>query len=110
MVGPLLRCRCARGGGAVWRGGAYRGAAGSPARRARHGSLSPRTARRCSRPSVMPPVLEDLLRWYTGFILVFFFAINSYYLVLTVAGFWRTLQVFREVRRPDQRRLLRSPL
>jgi cellulose synthase/poly-beta-1,6-N-acetylglucosamine synthase-like glycosyltransferase len=58
----------------------------------------------------MPPVLEDLLRWYTGFILVFFFAINSYYLVLTVAGFWRTLQVFREVRRPDQRRLLRSPL
>jgi cellulose synthase/poly-beta-1,6-N-acetylglucosamine synthase-like glycosyltransferase len=58
----------------------------------------------------MPPVLEDLLRWYTGFILVFFFAINSYYLVLTVAGFWRTIQVIREVRRPDQRRLLRSPL
>jgi cellulose synthase/poly-beta-1,6-N-acetylglucosamine synthase-like glycosyltransferase len=56
------------------------------------------------------PQLEILLGWYTSFILVFFFAINSYYLVLTVAGFWRTLQVSREVRRPDQRRLLRSPL
>jgi cellulose synthase/poly-beta-1,6-N-acetylglucosamine synthase-like glycosyltransferase len=51
-----------------------------------------------------------LLEWYTVFVLVFFFAINTYYLVLTVAGFWRTLRVFREVRRPDQRRLLRSPL
>src|SRR4051812_31104043 len=50
------------------------------------------------------------LAWYSGFVLVFFFAINTYYLVLTVAGFLRTLQVFREVRRPDQRRLLRSPL
>ena len=50
------------------------------------------------------------VEWYAGFILVFFFAINSYYLVLTVAGFWRTLRVFKEVRRPDQRRLLRSPL
>jgi cellulose synthase/poly-beta-1,6-N-acetylglucosamine synthase-like glycosyltransferase len=56
------------------------------------------------------PQLETLLGWYTSFILVFFFAINSYYLVLTIAGFWRTLRVFREVRRPDQRRLLRSPL
>ena len=56
------------------------------------------------------PMVESLLGWYTGFILVFFFAINSYYLVLTVAGFWRTLRVFREVKRPDQRRLLRSPL
>jgi len=56
------------------------------------------------------PSLEAVLGWYTGFILLFFFAINSYYLVLTVAGFLRTLQVFREVRRPDQRRLLRSPL
>ena len=56
------------------------------------------------------PGLEAVLGWYTGFILVFFFAINTYYLVLTVAGFWRTLKVFREVRRPDQRRLLRSPL
>src|SRR3954465_11835998 len=50
------------------------------------------------------------LAWYSGFVLLFFFCINSYYLVLTVAGFLRTLQVFREVRRPDQRRLLRSPL
>jgi cellulose synthase/poly-beta-1,6-N-acetylglucosamine synthase-like glycosyltransferase len=56
------------------------------------------------------PGMQVLLEWYTGFILVFFFAINSYYLVLTVAGFWRTLRAFREIRRPDQRRLLRSPL
>ena len=54
--------------------------------------------------------LTTALEWYGAFILVFFFAINTYYLVLTVAGFWRTLQVFKEVRRPDQRRLLRSPL
>jgi cellulose synthase/poly-beta-1,6-N-acetylglucosamine synthase-like glycosyltransferase len=54
--------------------------------------------------------LTTALEWYGGFILLFFFAINSYYLVLTVAGFWRTLRVFKEVRRPDQRRLLRSPL
>ena len=51
-----------------------------------------------------------MLEWYGVFILLFFFTINSYYLVLTVAGFWRTLQVFREVRRLDQRILLRSPL
>jgi cellulose synthase/poly-beta-1,6-N-acetylglucosamine synthase-like glycosyltransferase len=56
------------------------------------------------------PTLEVALAWYTNFILLFFFASNSYYLVLTVAGFWQTLRVFREVRRPDQRRLLRSPL
>lgn len=56
------------------------------------------------------PSLGLIVEWYAGFILVFFFAINSYYLVLTVAGFWRTLRLFREVRRPDQRRLLRSPL
>ena len=54
--------------------------------------------------------VEKALGWYTGFILVFFFAINTYYLVLTAAGFWRTIRVAREVRRPDQRRLLRSPL
>ena len=59
---------------------------------------------------MMPPQLESVLLWYTRFILVFFFAINTYYLVLTIAGFWRTLRVFREVHRPDQRRLLRSPL
>ncbi|HZN97815.1 MAG TPA: glycosyltransferase family 2 protein, partial [Gemmatimonadales bacterium] len=58
----------------------------------------------------MRTYLENALGWYTSFILVFFFAINSYYLVLTLAGFWRTLKVFKEVRRPDQRRLLRSPL
>ena len=56
------------------------------------------------------PGLVAALEWYSAFILLFFFAINSYYLVLTVAGFWRTLRVFKEVRRPDQRRLLRSPL
>jgi cellulose synthase/poly-beta-1,6-N-acetylglucosamine synthase-like glycosyltransferase len=54
--------------------------------------------------------VEAMLGWYTAFILVFFFSINSYYLVLTITGFWRTLRVFKEVRRPDQRRLLRSPL
>jgi len=54
--------------------------------------------------------LAVALEWYAAFILVFFFTINSYYLVLTVAGFWRTLRVFQEVRRPDQRRILRSPL
>jgi cellulose synthase/poly-beta-1,6-N-acetylglucosamine synthase-like glycosyltransferase len=54
--------------------------------------------------------LQGVLAWYCGFVLIFFFAINSYYLVLTVAGFCRTLRVFNEVRRPDQRRLLRSPL
>ncbi len=59
---------------------------------------------------MMADRLVVALEWYSGFILLFFFAINSYYLVLTVAGFWRTLQVFKEVRRPDQRRLLRSPL
>jgi len=58
----------------------------------------------------MEAYLTGALEWYSGFILLFFFAINSYYLVLTVAGFWRTLRVFKEVRRPDQRRLLRSPL
>jgi cellulose synthase/poly-beta-1,6-N-acetylglucosamine synthase-like glycosyltransferase len=56
------------------------------------------------------PRLAAALEWYGAFMLLFFFAINSYYLVLTVAGFWRTLRVFKEVRRPDQRRLLRSPL
>ncbi len=54
--------------------------------------------------------LVTALEWYGVFILLFFFAINSYYLLLTVAGFWRTLRVVKEVRRPDQRRLLRSPL
>jgi cellulose synthase/poly-beta-1,6-N-acetylglucosamine synthase-like glycosyltransferase len=56
------------------------------------------------------PGFASFLLWYSGFILLFFFAINSYYLILTVAGFCRTLRVFQEVRRPDQRRLLRSPL
>ena len=56
------------------------------------------------------PGIQNVFAWYAGFVLIFFFAINSYYLVLTIAGFWRTLRVFKEVRRPDQRRLLRSPL
>jgi cellulose synthase/poly-beta-1,6-N-acetylglucosamine synthase-like glycosyltransferase len=58
----------------------------------------------------MWPWLENALAWYAGFVLVFFFAINTYYLILTITGFWATLRVFKEVRRPDQRRLLRSPL
>ncbi|HEV7364719.1 MAG TPA: glycosyltransferase [Gemmatimonadales bacterium] len=56
------------------------------------------------------PSVPAILGWYASFILLFFFSINSYYLILTIAGFWRTLRVFQEVRRPDQRRLLRSPL
>jgi cellulose synthase/poly-beta-1,6-N-acetylglucosamine synthase-like glycosyltransferase len=56
------------------------------------------------------PGLEAVLLWYGGFMLLYFFAINSYYLVLTVAGFWRTLSTVKELQRPDQRRHLRSPL
>jgi len=56
------------------------------------------------------PGLEAVLLGYAGFMLLFFFAINSYYLVLTVAGFWRTVRAVMELQRADQRRLLRSPL
>lgn len=56
------------------------------------------------------PGWEPVLLWYAGFMLVFFFSINSYYLVLTVAGFWRTLRAVLELQQADQRRLLRSPL
>jgi cellulose synthase/poly-beta-1,6-N-acetylglucosamine synthase-like glycosyltransferase len=56
------------------------------------------------------PILQQALAWYAGFMLVFFFAINSYYLVLTVAGFWRTLRAVMQLQSADQRRLLRSPL
>jgi cellulose synthase/poly-beta-1,6-N-acetylglucosamine synthase-like glycosyltransferase len=59
---------------------------------------------------VIGPTVQSLIAWYSAFVLIFFFGINSYYLVLTIAGFWRTLRVINEVRRPDQRRLLRSPL
>ncbi len=59
---------------------------------------------------ILSPWIEGAVFWYTSFILLFFFLINSYYLTLTVVGFWRTLRAFKEVRRPDQRRLLRSPL
>jgi cellulose synthase/poly-beta-1,6-N-acetylglucosamine synthase-like glycosyltransferase len=53
---------------------------------------------------------DTVLAWYAGFLLLFFFAINSYYLVLTVGGFWRTLRTVLDVQRSDHRRLLRSPL
>ncbi|HEV2084534.1 MAG TPA: glycosyltransferase family 2 protein, partial [Gemmatimonadales bacterium] len=56
------------------------------------------------------PGLEAVLLWYAGFMLLYLFAINTYYLVLTIAGFWRTLRTVQELQRPDQRRLLRSPL
>jgi cellulose synthase/poly-beta-1,6-N-acetylglucosamine synthase-like glycosyltransferase len=59
---------------------------------------------------VIWPGLDQALRWYAGFILIFFFAINSYYLILTIAGFWRTLRAVMELQSADQRRLLRSPL
>jgi cellulose synthase/poly-beta-1,6-N-acetylglucosamine synthase-like glycosyltransferase len=54
--------------------------------------------------------LLELLRGYSLLLLLFLFAINTYYLVLTLAGFSRTLRAVREVRQGDQRRLLRSPL
>src|SRR5918997_2318092 len=53
---------------------------------------------------------DTVLAWYAGFLLLYFFAINSYYLVLTLAGFWRTLRTVLDVQRADHRRLLRSPL
>jgi cellulose synthase/poly-beta-1,6-N-acetylglucosamine synthase-like glycosyltransferase len=56
------------------------------------------------------PGWEAVLLWYAGFMLLYLFAINTYYLVLTIAGFWRTLRMVQELQRPDQRRLLRSPL
>ncbi len=56
------------------------------------------------------PGWEALLTGYAVFMLLYFFAINSYYLVLTIAGFWRTLRTVLEVQRSDHRRLLRSPL
>ena len=56
------------------------------------------------------PGREAVLLWYAGFMLLYLFAINTYYLALTIAGFWRTLRTVQELQRPDQRRLLRSPL
>src|SRR6476661_4512104 len=56
------------------------------------------------------PGLEAAVLWYAGFMLLYLFGINTYYLVLTIAGFWRTLRTVQELQRPDQRRLLRSPL
>ena len=56
------------------------------------------------------PAFEAALLGYARFMLVYFFAINTYYLLLTVAGFRRTLRMVRELQRPDHRRLLRSPL
>jgi cellulose synthase/poly-beta-1,6-N-acetylglucosamine synthase-like glycosyltransferase len=53
---------------------------------------------------------QDLLVGYAAFMLLYFLAINSYYLVLTIAGFWRTLRTVLDVQRADHRRLLRSPL
>lgn len=55
------------------------------------------------------PGLESVVAWYTAFMLLFFFAINSYYLVLTLAGFWRTVRTVLEIQWTDRRRLLRSP-
>ncbi|MGH7510172.1 MAG: glycosyltransferase family 2 protein [Gemmatimonadales bacterium] len=56
------------------------------------------------------PGWEAVLVWYAGFTLFFFFAINSYYLVLTIAGSWRTIRTLLEAQQADHRRLLRSPL
>jgi cellulose synthase/poly-beta-1,6-N-acetylglucosamine synthase-like glycosyltransferase len=54
--------------------------------------------------------LQSAIIWYSGFMMLYLFGINSYYLALTIAGFWRTLRTVQELQRPDQRRLLRSPL
>jgi cellulose synthase/poly-beta-1,6-N-acetylglucosamine synthase-like glycosyltransferase len=54
--------------------------------------------------------VQTVLVWYSGFMMLYLFGINSYYLILTIAGFWRTLRAVQELQRPDQRRLLRSPL
>jgi cellulose synthase/poly-beta-1,6-N-acetylglucosamine synthase-like glycosyltransferase len=54
--------------------------------------------------------LEAALLWYAGFMLQYLFAINTYYFALTIAGFWQTLRTVQRLQRPDQRRLLRSPL
>ena len=59
---------------------------------------------------MMWPNWEAVLAGYAGLMLLYFFAINSYYLVLTVAGFWRTLRTTLDVQRANHRRLLRSPL
>ena len=48
------------------------------------------------------PGLEAALLWYAGFMLLYLFGINTYYLVLTIAGFWRTLRTVHELQRPDQ--------
>jgi cellulose synthase/poly-beta-1,6-N-acetylglucosamine synthase-like glycosyltransferase len=53
---------------------------------------------------------HEVLLGYAEFMLLYFFAINSYYLILTIAGFWRTIRSLLEVQRADHRRLLRSPL
>jgi cellulose synthase/poly-beta-1,6-N-acetylglucosamine synthase-like glycosyltransferase len=52
---------------------------------------------------------QTVAGWYAVFMLLFFFAINSYYLTLTLAGFWRTIRTVLELRWSDRRRLLRSP-
>ena len=52
----------------------------------------------------------ELIGWYAGLVLLFLFAINTYYLVLTLAGFWRTIRAVRTVQRHDSRRVQRSPL
>lgn len=58
----------------------------------------------------MTPGWEAAFAGYAAFMLLYFFAINSYYLLLTIAGFWRTLRTVLDVQRSDHRRLLRSPL
>lgn len=57
----------------------------------------------------MMPEWQTVAGWYAVFMLLFFFAINSYYLTLTLAGFWRTIRTLLELRWTDRRRLLRSP-
>jgi poly-beta-1,6-N-acetyl-D-glucosamine synthase len=58
----------------------------------------------------MGPPRAQLARAYAIFVLCFFFAINTQYLVLMVLGFRETRRALREKQRRDLRRLMRSPL
>ncbi len=57
-----------------------------------------------------PELGVELARAYATFVLFFFFAINTQYLVLMVLGFRETRRALREMQRRDLRRLMRSPL
>src|SRR6476646_6495680 len=110
MVGTLLCCSCVGGARGSGKAGTHRRTYRPERTGARYGSISSRARGAAPGPSMTLSLGQAILVWYSGLVLIFFFAINSYRLALTVAGFHRALRVFRQVRRADQRRLLRSPL